>query len=87
MDLIEAENIKKRGQEYIEELHKKELHDGVISHLEPAILECEIKWASRSIIMNQQPMRCLISAHPHQSMLFFFIIGILMNLKKYLSAV
>ena len=53
MDLIEAENIKKRGQEYIEELHKKELHDGVISHLEPAILECEVKWALESITMNK----------------------------------
>ena len=49
MDLIEAEDIKKRWQEYTEELYKKDLHDpdnhdGVIIHLEPDILECEIKW-------------------------------------------
>ena len=54
MDLIEAEDIKKRWQEYTEELYKKDLHDqdnkdGVIIHLEPDILECEIKWASESI--------------------------------------
>ena len=58
MDLTEAENIKKRWQEYTEELYKKELHnpdnhDGVITHLEPDILECEVKWASGSIIMNK----------------------------------
>ena len=50
MDLTEAEDIKKRWQEYIEELYKKDLHDpdnhdGVITHLEPDILECEVKWA------------------------------------------
>ena len=49
-DLSEAENIKKRWQEYTEELYKKDLHDpdnhdGVITHLEPDILECEVKWA------------------------------------------
>ena len=49
-DLTEAEDIKKTWQEYTEELHKKDLidpenHDGVITHLEPDILECEIKWA------------------------------------------
>ena len=54
MDLTEAEDIKKRWQEYTEELHKKELHDqdnhdGVITHLEPDILECEVKWALESI--------------------------------------
>ena len=48
--VIEAEDIKKRWQEYTEELHKKDLddpdnHDGVITHLEPDILECEVKWA------------------------------------------
>ena len=58
MDLIEAEDIKKRWQEYTEELHKKDLHDpdnhdGVITHLEPDILECEVKWALESIIMNK----------------------------------
>ena len=50
MDLTEAEDIKKRWQEYIEELYKKELHNpdnhnGMITHLEPHILECEVKWA------------------------------------------
>ena len=50
MDLTEAEDIKKRWQEYTEELYKKDLHDqdnhdGVIIHLEPDILECEVKWA------------------------------------------
>ena len=56
MDLTEAENIKKRWQKYTGELYKKELHDpdnqdGVITHLEPDILECEFKWALRSITM------------------------------------
>ena len=54
MDLKEAEDIKKRWQEYMEELYKKDLHDpdnhdGVITHLKPVILECEVKWALRSI--------------------------------------
>ena len=54
MDLTEAEDIKKRWQEYTEELYKKDLHnpdnhDGVITHLEPDILECELKWALASI--------------------------------------
>ena len=56
MDLTEAEDIKKRWQEYTEELYKKDLmnnHDGVITHLEPDILECEVKWASGSITMNK----------------------------------
>ena len=57
MDLTEAENIKKRWQEYTEELYKKTLHDpdnhnGVITHLEPDILECEVKWALGSITTN-----------------------------------
>ena len=57
MDLIEAEDIKKRWQEYRKELYKKDLHDqfnhdGVITHLEPDILECEIKWALESITTN-----------------------------------
>ena len=57
MDLTEAEDIKKRWQEYTEELYKKDLHhpdnhDGVITHLEPDILECEVKWALGSITMN-----------------------------------
>jgi len=54
MDLTEAEDIKKRWQEYTEELFRKNLcnpdnHDGVITHLEPDILECEVKWALGSI--------------------------------------
>ena len=57
-DLMEAEDIKKRRQEYTEELYKKYLHDqdnhnGVITHLEPDILECEVEWALESIIMNK----------------------------------
>ena len=58
MDLIEAEVIKKRWQEYTEELYKKDLHDpdnhdGMIIHLEPDILECEIKWALESTTINK----------------------------------
>ena len=58
MDLTEAEDIKKRWQEYIEELCKKDFHDpdnhdGVITDLEPDILECEVKWALESITMNK----------------------------------
>ena len=57
-DLTEAEDIKKRWQEYTEELYKKDLHDpdnhdGVITHLEPDILECEVKWALGSITMSK----------------------------------
>ena len=58
MDLTEADDIKKRWQEYTEELYKKDLHDpgnhdGVITDLEPDILECEVKWALGSITMNK----------------------------------
>ena len=58
MDLTEAEDIKKRWKEYTEELYKKDLndrdnHDGVITHLEAHILECEVKWALGSITMNK----------------------------------
>ena len=58
MDLTEAENIKTRWQEYTEELYKKDLHDpdnhnGVITHLEPDILECEVKWALERITTNK----------------------------------
>ena len=58
MDLTEAENIKKRWQEYTEELYKKDLHDpdnhdAVIAHIEPGILECEVKWALGSITTNK----------------------------------
>ena len=54
MDLTEAEDIKKRWQEYTEELYKKDLdnHDGVITHLDPVFLECKVKWALESITMN-----------------------------------
>ena len=58
MDLKEAEDMKKRWQEYTEELYKKDIHDpdnhdGVITHLEPDILECEVKWALGSITENK----------------------------------
>ena len=58
MDLTEAEDVKQRWQEYTEEPYKKDLHvpdkhDGVITHLEPDILECEVKWASESINMTK----------------------------------
>ena len=58
MDLTEAEDIKKRWQEYTEQLYKKDLndsdnHNGVITHLEPDILECEVKWALGGITMNK----------------------------------
>ena len=57
MDLTEAEDIKKRWQEYTEELYKKDFHDpdnhdGVINHLEPDILDCEVRWALGSITTN-----------------------------------
>ena len=58
MDITEADNIKKRWQEYTEELYKKDLHEpdnynGVITHLESGILDCEVKWALGSITMNK----------------------------------
>ena len=58
MYITEAEDIKKRWQEYMEELYKKHLndldnHDGMITHLEPDILECEVKWALESITMSK----------------------------------
>ena len=58
LDLTEAEDIKKRWQEYTEELYKKDLHDqgnhdGVITHLEPDILECEVRWTLGSTTMNK----------------------------------
>ena len=58
LDLTEAEDINKRWQGYTEELYKKDLHDqdnhdGVITHLEPDILECEVKWTLGSITMNK----------------------------------
>ena len=68
MDLTEAEDIKKRQQEYTEELYKKELHnqdnnDSVITHLEPDMLECEVKWALESITTNKvEVMECQFSS-------------------------
>ena len=61
MDITEAEGIRKRWQEYTEELYKKDLHDpenhdGVITHLEPDILECEVKRALGSITVNKVEM-------------------------------
>ena len=58
LDLTEAEDVKKRWQQYTEELYKKDLHDpvnhdGVITHLEPDIQECKVKWALESITMNK----------------------------------
>ena len=58
MDLTEAQDIKKRWQEYMKEIYKKDLHDpdnhdGVITHLEPDIVECKFKWALGSITMNK----------------------------------
>ena len=55
LDLTEAENIKKRQQEYMEELYRKELHDtdnhdGVVTHLEPDTLECEVKWDQEALL-------------------------------------
>ena len=73
MDLIEAENIKKRWQEFTEELYKKDLHDpndhdGVITHLEPDILECEVKWALGNITMNKASVGDRIPVEPFQSL-------------------
>ena len=71
MGLTEAEDIKKRWQEYTEELYKKDLHDadnhnGVITHLEPDILECEVKWALESITTNKASRGDGIPVDPFQ---------------------
>ena len=70
MDLIELEDIKKRWQEYTEELYKKDHdpdnHDGVITHLEPDILEWEVKWALGSIAMNKASRGDGIPVEPFQ---------------------
>ena len=71
MDLTEAEDIKKRWQEYTEELHKKDLHDpdnhdGVITHLEPDILESEVKWTLGSITISKATEGDAISAELFQ---------------------
>ena len=73
MDLTEAEDIKKRWQEYTEELYKKDFHDpdnhdGVITHLEPDILECEVKWALASITTNKASGGDGIPVKPFQSL-------------------
>ena len=65
MDLTKAEDIKKRWQEYTQELYKKDLHDpdnhdGVITHLEPDFLECEVKWALGNITRNKASRGYLI---------------------------
>ena len=70
-DLTEAEDIKKRWQEYTEGPYKKDLHDpdnhdGVITHLEPDILECEVKWALGSITMNKASGSDVISVELFQ---------------------
>ena len=66
MDLTEAEDVKKRWQEYTEELYKKifttQINDGVIIHLEPDILVCEVKWTLESITTNKAERRCCESA-------------------------
>ena len=72
MELTEAEDIKKRWQEYTEELYKKYLHDpdnhdGVITHPEPNILECEVKWALGSTTMNKASGGCGIPVELFQS--------------------
>ena len=69
MALTVAEEIKKRCQEYIEELYEKDLndldnHDGVVTHLEPDILECEVKWALESITINKASGCDKIPAEP-----------------------
>ena len=73
LDLIEAEDIKKRWQEYTEELYKKDLHDpdnydGVTTHLEPNILECKVKWALGSITMNKASGGDGIPVKPFQTL-------------------
>ena len=72
MDLTEAEDIKKRWQEYTEEPYRKDLHesdnhDGVITHLEPDILKCEVKWAMGRITMNKATRGDVIPAEPLKS--------------------
>ena len=71
MDLTVAEVIKNKWQEYTEELYKRDLndpdnHDGVITHLEPDILECEVKWALGSVTMNKASGGDRIPAEPFQ---------------------
>ena len=79
MDLTEAEDIKKRWQEYTEELYKKDLHDphnhnGVITHLEPDILECKVKWALGNITMNKASGGDEIPVELFHFFFFFFAV-------------
>ena len=69
-DLTEAEAINKRWQEYTEELYKKGLndHNGVVTHLEQDILDCEVKWTLRSITMNKTSTGGRISAEPFKTL-------------------
>ena len=72
-NMLEAEDIKKRWQEYTEELYKRYLHDpdnhdGVITHLEPDILECAVKWALESITMNKASRSDGIPVEPFQNL-------------------
>ena len=85
MDLTEAEDIKKRWQEYRKKLYKKDLHDpdnhdGVITHLEPDIQECEVKWVLGSIIMNKA---CTIALISHASKVMLKILQA--RLQQYLN--
>ena len=71
MNLTEAQDIKKRWQEYTEDVYKKDIHDpdnhnGVITHLEPDILECEVQWTLESITMNKASVGDGIPAEPFQ---------------------
>ena len=75
MDLTEAEDIKKKWQEYTElykkDLHNQDNHDGVITHLEPDIQECEVKWALESITMNKamEMMECQLNYFKFQNVM------------------
>ena len=76
MGLTEAEDIKMRWQEYMEELYKKDLHDpdnhdGVITNLEPDILECEVKWALESFTMNKASGDITLSTKVHLKAMVF----------------
>ena len=89
MDLTETEDIKKRWEEYTEELYKKDLHhqdthDGVFTHLEPDILECEVKWALESITMNKARGSDGI---PVELFLFFFFYFFFSLTENYLISI
>ena len=87
MDLTEAEDIKTRWQEYTEELYKKDLHDpnnhhGVATHLQPDILECEVKWALGSITMNKASGSNRMSAELFQMMLLHAVFNTSANFEN-----